>query len=254
MINELGQNSASFTAFWGEPTVTLPGSWGAAHLDELAPRAGEPVITKYAYGVLRRHQPGHDAAQPGDRHPGDGRDRRSTSAWATPCTTPSPSATTWSAWRTACPASPSATARHAEQLKEDCLYLIENHYGVGVPLRRDHRDHFAQEVSAMADNRPFDIDLSRAAFIVVDMQNDFVRAGRPAGGARRAGDDRPDPGHHRPVPPPEAPRRLHPLHRRPAGDPALEVVPPALPARELLPPRVPPPLRGHRRGAATAPP
>ena len=52
VINELGQNSAAWTAFWGEPTVTLPGSWGAAHIDELAPAEGEPVIVKYAYGAF----------------------------------------------------------------------------------------------------------------------------------------------------------------------------------------------------------
>jgi len=31
----------------------------------------------------------------------------------------------------------------------------------------------------MADSRPFDIDASRTALVVVDMQNDFVRAGAP---------------------------------------------------------------------------
>lgn len=31
----------------------------------------------------------------------------------------------------------------------------------------------------MTDHRPFDFDLARAAFIVVDMQNDFVREGAP---------------------------------------------------------------------------
>ena len=31
----------------------------------------------------------------------------------------------------------------------------------------------------MADSRPFDIDPSRTALIVVDMQNDFVRVGAP---------------------------------------------------------------------------
>jgi ureidoacrylate peracid hydrolase len=50
VYNQLGQNSAAWTAFWGEPTVTLPGSWGAKHIDQLAPAEGEPVITKYAYG------------------------------------------------------------------------------------------------------------------------------------------------------------------------------------------------------------
>jgi nicotinamidase-related amidase len=52
VINELGQNSAAWTAFWGPPVVTLPGSWGAAHVDELAPKAGEPVVVKYAYGAF----------------------------------------------------------------------------------------------------------------------------------------------------------------------------------------------------------
>jgi ureidoacrylate peracid hydrolase len=52
VINERGQNSAAWTAFWGEPTVTLPGSWGAAHIDELAPAQGEPVIVKYTYGAF----------------------------------------------------------------------------------------------------------------------------------------------------------------------------------------------------------
>ena len=52
VINELGQNSAAWTAFWGEPAVTLPGSWGAAHIEELAPAKNEPVIVKYAYGAF----------------------------------------------------------------------------------------------------------------------------------------------------------------------------------------------------------
>jgi ureidoacrylate peracid hydrolase len=52
MINEAGQHSAAWNAFWGPPSVTLTGSWGAAHVDELAPKAGEPVIVKYAYGAF----------------------------------------------------------------------------------------------------------------------------------------------------------------------------------------------------------
>ncbi len=52
VINALNENSAAWTAFWGKPSVTLPGSWGAAHVDELAPRPGEPVILKYAYGAF----------------------------------------------------------------------------------------------------------------------------------------------------------------------------------------------------------
>lgn len=52
VINETGQNSAAWADFWGEPAVTLQGTWGAAHVDELAPRSDEPVITKYAYGAF----------------------------------------------------------------------------------------------------------------------------------------------------------------------------------------------------------
>jgi ureidoacrylate peracid hydrolase len=52
VINEANQNSAAWAAFWGKPSVTLPGSWGAAHVDELAPRSGEPVVVKYAYGAF----------------------------------------------------------------------------------------------------------------------------------------------------------------------------------------------------------
>jgi ureidoacrylate peracid hydrolase len=52
MINELDQNPASWHAFWGEPAVTLPGSWGAGFIDELKPRKGEHIITKYTYGAF----------------------------------------------------------------------------------------------------------------------------------------------------------------------------------------------------------
>ncbi len=50
VLNETGQNSAAWSAFWGPPSVTVPGSWGARHADEVAPRDGEPVIPKFAYG------------------------------------------------------------------------------------------------------------------------------------------------------------------------------------------------------------
>ena len=52
MINEAGQHSAAWNTFWGPPSVTLTGTWGAAHVDELAPKAGEPVVVKYAYGAF----------------------------------------------------------------------------------------------------------------------------------------------------------------------------------------------------------
>jgi len=52
VLNQVNQNSGAWTAFWGAPTVTVPGSWGAAHVDELAPLDGEPVIPKFAYGAF----------------------------------------------------------------------------------------------------------------------------------------------------------------------------------------------------------
>jgi nicotinamidase-related amidase len=52
VINELGQNSGAWTSFWGPPAVTVAGTWGAAHVEELAPRAGEPVLVKYAYDAF----------------------------------------------------------------------------------------------------------------------------------------------------------------------------------------------------------
>ncbi len=52
VINAVHQNSAAWTSFWGAPAVTLPGSWGAAHVDELSPGPGEPVIVKYAYDAF----------------------------------------------------------------------------------------------------------------------------------------------------------------------------------------------------------
>ena len=52
MINDINQNPSSWYAFWGEPEITLPGSWGAEHIDELKPRNEELVITKYTYGAF----------------------------------------------------------------------------------------------------------------------------------------------------------------------------------------------------------
>jgi ureidoacrylate peracid hydrolase len=52
MINDIHQNPLSWYAFWGEPVVTLPGSWGAAHIDELQPQNGELIITKYTYSAF----------------------------------------------------------------------------------------------------------------------------------------------------------------------------------------------------------
>lgn len=52
MINDVNQNPVSWFAFWGEPAVTLPGSWGAEFIDELKPQNGELIITKYTYGAF----------------------------------------------------------------------------------------------------------------------------------------------------------------------------------------------------------
>ena len=52
MINDIHQNPSSWYAFWGEPVVTLPGSWGAEFIDELKPKNSELIITKYTYGAF----------------------------------------------------------------------------------------------------------------------------------------------------------------------------------------------------------
>jgi ureidoacrylate peracid hydrolase len=52
MINDVNQNPFSWYTFWGEPAVTLPGSWGAAHIDDLKPQKGELILTKYTYGAF----------------------------------------------------------------------------------------------------------------------------------------------------------------------------------------------------------
>ena len=52
MINEVDQNPFSWYSFWGQPAVTLPGSWGAEHIDELKPQKGELIVTKYTYGAF----------------------------------------------------------------------------------------------------------------------------------------------------------------------------------------------------------
>lgn len=52
MINDIDQNPFSWYTFWGEPVITRPGSWGAEHIEELRPKPGEIVITKYTYGAF----------------------------------------------------------------------------------------------------------------------------------------------------------------------------------------------------------
>jgi len=52
MINDDAQNPLSWRAFWGEPAMTLPGSWGAQQVEELRPLPGEIVLEKHTYGAF----------------------------------------------------------------------------------------------------------------------------------------------------------------------------------------------------------
>lgn len=52
MVNDVRRNAPSWTAFWGDPVVTVPGTWGAEFLAELQPRPDEIVIEKYGYGAF----------------------------------------------------------------------------------------------------------------------------------------------------------------------------------------------------------
>ena len=52
MINDIDQNPPSWYAFWGDPVITLPGSRGAEHIEELRPLKGELVLAKYTYGAF----------------------------------------------------------------------------------------------------------------------------------------------------------------------------------------------------------
>ncbi|MBN2552045.1 MAG: isochorismatase family protein [Spirochaetales bacterium] len=129
VINELGQNSAAWTAFWGEPAVTLPGSWGAAHIEELAPAEGEPVIVKYAYGAFVGTNLDTMLRSRGiDTLVVAGTDLNICAG----DTLHHAFALGYNVVGAAdCLACFSRHDReHARQLKEDGLYLIENHYGL----------------------------------------------------------------------------------------------------------------------------
>jgi ureidoacrylate peracid hydrolase len=52
MVNDVRLNAPSWTAFWGQPTVTVPGTRGAEFLPELQPESGELVIDKHSYGAF----------------------------------------------------------------------------------------------------------------------------------------------------------------------------------------------------------
>ena len=49
VINDLVRNPLSWHNFWGPPSCTIEGTWGAEFVDELRPREHEVVITKYTY-------------------------------------------------------------------------------------------------------------------------------------------------------------------------------------------------------------
>jgi len=52
MVNDVRRNAVSWTAFWGDPAVTVPGTWGASFVPELEPHSDEIVIEKYGYGAF----------------------------------------------------------------------------------------------------------------------------------------------------------------------------------------------------------
>jgi nicotinamidase-related amidase len=129
VINELGQNSSAWSAFWGEPAVTLAGSWGAAHVDELAPRGGEPVIVKYGYGafvgtnldtMLRSRGIDTLVMAGADLNICVGDTLHHAFALGYHVVAAADCLSCFS----------KRGRRHAEELKQAGLYLIENHYGV----------------------------------------------------------------------------------------------------------------------------
>jgi ureidoacrylate peracid hydrolase len=52
MLNDVSQNAPSWTAFWGDPVVTLPGTWGAEFIPSLSPLPTETIVDKYGYGAF----------------------------------------------------------------------------------------------------------------------------------------------------------------------------------------------------------
>lgn len=52
MVNDVRQNAPSWTAFWGAPTVTVPGTRGASFIPELEPAPEDVVIDKFSYGAF----------------------------------------------------------------------------------------------------------------------------------------------------------------------------------------------------------
>ena len=131
MINDIKQNPQSWYAFWGEPVITLPGSWGAEHIEELRPLKGEVVLVKYTYGgfigtnldtILRRLDVQTIMVAGTDLNICAGDTMHQAFAVGYHVVAVSD-----------CLACFSRIGReHAEQLKAMGLYLIENHYGIAV--------------------------------------------------------------------------------------------------------------------------
>jgi len=49
VINDLLRNPLGWHNFWGPPSCTIEGTWGAEFIEELKPLEGEVVVTKYTY-------------------------------------------------------------------------------------------------------------------------------------------------------------------------------------------------------------
>ena len=135
MINDINQNPSSWYAFWGEPAITLPGSWGAEHIDELKPQPGELIITKYTYGafegtnlnnVLRRRGIETVIVAGTDVNicAGDTMHQAFSRGYHV------------IAVSDCLPCFSRIGEKHSQQLKEAGLYIIENHFGLVATSRQ----------------------------------------------------------------------------------------------------------------------
>ena len=135
MINDIDQNAASWHAFWGAPAITLPGTWGAEHIEELRPLEGETVLVKYTYGaftgtnldtILRRRGIETVLVTGTDLNLCAGDTLHQAFAMGYHVVAVSD-----------CLACYSRKGRpHAEQLGEMGLYLVENHFGLVADSER----------------------------------------------------------------------------------------------------------------------
>ncbi|MGA2640014.1 MAG: isochorismatase family cysteine hydrolase [Spirochaetia bacterium] len=132
MINDDAQNPLSWRSFWGEPVMTLPGSWGAEPVEELRPLAGEIVLEKYTYGafigtnldtILRRMRIQTLIIAGTDPNICAGDTMHQAFALGYHIVAVSDCLASFS----------KIGAKHAEQLREMGLYLVENHFGLVAP-------------------------------------------------------------------------------------------------------------------------